>query len=412
MTMPFALKRMFAKRQTTPMKSVYVRVTYVYFVMIDMASHYIFAKRLTYGIIQELMSVINDMALVIGMPERFYYDSTHFATEAFARFCQIQDICCQQYSPNSNMLVQTLANSFMALVINTDYDETEINRRIWEFRSFPSFHPRTWDGITTSPIRNFYKRFEGDQIYRYAIQPCARSPLNSVGLAKIKYVRYPSLLKELEAHKNLKIRYVLLGSSNAMHLESDEPKDDIFKVVNFTNASIPGLSANRMNGKDKFFHYHLTQCDGINYLTDTDHHTIFILFIGANDYKNSEYDKYATSLLAAVSNLNNGKQKGKFITMTPLPRGLDLNIITRQMAFTDKLAKDMAQRQLRVVNTYHAIPHHLKSPSNLYCKKRNDNIHYSTEIRTVLSTIISNLIKLDIQQMWMDFKNPFEYSTV
>ena len=77
---------MFAKRQTTPMKSVYVRVTYVYFVMIDMASHYIFAKRLTYGIIQELMSVINDMALVIGMPERFYYDSTHFANEAFPAF--------------------------------------------------------------------------------------------------------------------------------------------------------------------------------------------------------------------------------------------------------------------------------------------------------------------------------------
>ena len=66
----------------------------------------------------------------------------------------------------------------------------------------------------------FYKRFEGDQIYRYAIQPVARLPTNSISLSNSKYVIYPSLLKEIEANKGLKIIYILLGSSNAKNLEN------------------------------------------------------------------------------------------------------------------------------------------------------------------------------------------------
>ena len=53
--------------------------------------------------------------------------------------------------------------------------------------------------------------------------------MNSVGLANIKYVRYPSMIKEIESTLKKKVRYILLGSSNAKGLEMVQPKDDIFK---------------------------------------------------------------------------------------------------------------------------------------------------------------------------------------
>ena len=98
--------------------------------------------------------------------------------------------------------------------------------------------------------------------------------------------------------------------------------------------------------------------------------------------------------------------------MTPLPRGGDPSLIAKQMAIMDKFVKSMTERQLRVVNTYQALPHNLKSPSNLYCPSRHDLTHYSTEVLTVLSTVVANLIKLDIQQLWLDYRNPFDFSTV
>ena len=41
-------------------------------------------------------------------------------------------------------------------------------------------------------------------MYRYAIQPAARSPMNSVGLANIKYVRYHLYLGILNLESNEK----------------------------------------------------------------------------------------------------------------------------------------------------------------------------------------------------------------
>ena len=81
--------------------------------------------------------------------------------------------------------------------------------------------------------------------------------MNSVGLANIKYVRYPSMIKEIESALKKKIRYVLLGSSNAKGLEMVQPKDDIFNIVDFINISEGGMSASRMNGKDKYFNSYL-----------------------------------------------------------------------------------------------------------------------------------------------------------
>ena len=141
----------------------------------------------------------------------------------------------------------------------------------------------------------------------------------------------------------------------------------------------------------------------------TEHHTIVIVFVGTNDYKHGEYDKYAASLLATIIALTNSNQKSNFITFTPLPRGINIPLISKQMAIADKIVAEMRERGLRVVNAYNAIPHHLRHPSNLYDQSRNDGIHYSTEVRTHLSTVLSNLIKLDIQQLWLECNSPFTY---
>ena len=406
---PLKMTTIFAKKKPVPMKSVYMRATGNCFVMIDMMSHYIFAKHLSEGLIGEIMYVLNSIALVVGMPERIYYDGKTLQDMAFATFCQIQDIQLKPYASNSNAYVQALANYFISLVHYENLDPDTLTLRLWEMRSYAVFNPRAFDGTTHSPLRLFYKRFEGDNIYRYAIQPAARSPMNSVGLANIKYVRYPSMLKEIESIFKKKIRYVLLGSSNAKGLELVQPRDDIFNIVDFTNISEGGMSASRMNGKDKYFNSYLAKHEKLNFLHDTEHHTIIIVFVGTNDYKHGEYDKYAASLLATITALTNRNQKSNFITLTPLPRGINIPLISKQMAIADKIVTEMRERGLRVVNAYNAIPHHLRHPSNLYDQSRNDGIHYSTEVRTHLSTVLSNLIKLDIQQLWLECNSPFTY---
>ena len=60
--------------------------------MIDMMSHYIFAKHLHKGKIGEIMYVLNNIGLVVGMPERIFFDGITFQDPAFATFCQLQSI--------------------------------------------------------------------------------------------------------------------------------------------------------------------------------------------------------------------------------------------------------------------------------------------------------------------------------
>ena len=127
-----------------------------------------------------------------------------------------------------------------------------------------------------------------------------------------------------------KIRYVLLGSSNAKGLELVQPKDDIFNVVDFLNISEGGMSVSRMNRKDKYFNAYLMKHEKLTYLHDTEHNTVVIVFVGTNDYRHGEYDKYATSLLATITALTNKTNKANFITMTPLPRGLNVPLITKK----------------------------------------------------------------------------------
>ena len=86
----------------------------------------------------------------------------------------------------------------------------------------------------------------------------------------------------------------------------------------------------RMNGKDKYFNAYLMKHDKLNYLNDTEHHTVVIVFVGTNDYRHDEYDKYATSLLATITALTNKNKKANFITTTPLPKGLNVPLITKQ----------------------------------------------------------------------------------
>lgn len=79
------------------MKSVYMQATGNCFVMIDMMSYHIFAKHLKSGKISEIMYVLNNIVLVIGMPERIFYDGPTFQDPAFATFYQLQDIMLKQY---------------------------------------------------------------------------------------------------------------------------------------------------------------------------------------------------------------------------------------------------------------------------------------------------------------------------
>ena len=72
----------------------------------------------------------------------------------------------------------------------------------------------------------------------------------------------------------------------------------MLNIVDFLNISEGGMSASRMNGKEKYFNAYWTIHEKINYLHDTEHHTVVIVFVVTNDYRHGEYDKYATSLLA------------------------------------------------------------------------------------------------------------------
>ena len=152
-------------------------------------------------------------------------------------------------------------------------------------------------------------------------------------------VMHCALLRDIELRIKRKVRFVLLGSSNAKGLELVQPKDDIFNIVDFLNISDGGMSASRMNGKDKYLNAYLMQHEKINYPRDTEHHTVVIVFVGTNNYRHEEYDKYATSLLATISALTNTTRKANFITNTPLPRGLNVPLIRKQMIITDKRSR-------------------------------------------------------------------------
>ena len=61
-------------------------------------------------------------------------------TDAFVNFCQLQNIFLKQYVSNSNAYVQVLANNFLSLVHYGNYEDQELNRQLWDFRSFPAFN--------------------------------------------------------------------------------------------------------------------------------------------------------------------------------------------------------------------------------------------------------------------------------
>ena len=114
------------------MKSVYMRATGNCFVLIDMMSHYIFAKHLYKEKIGKIMYVLNNIVLVVGMPERIFFDGRTLQDPAFATFYQLQNIQLKPYVSNSNAYVQALANYFISLVYYENLDYETLTLRLWE----------------------------------------------------------------------------------------------------------------------------------------------------------------------------------------------------------------------------------------------------------------------------------------
>ena len=180
-----------------------------------------------------------------------------------------------------------------------------------------------------------------------------------------------------------------IASSNGTKIQNCKNRHFGFKKVIFKNLSIGGLSMSPNSEK------HLQTIYDIKELLIQ---SWVIIWIGMNSYKNNEHSIFVRDLLRLIQQLlNSGINHKKLFIITPLVRGIDLEIHEHQVSSFDYLVQKLRQRGIESMNPYHLFPKSMKdNPKSIFSPKdlkKGDFIHYNGKVRQTLHNFIGNLIK-------------------
>ena len=137
--------------------------------------------------------------------------------------------------------------------------------------------------------------------------------------------------------------------------------------------------------------------------------TQIIIFIGANDYSNNEYDLFAKAFYQAMVKLSNYVIPSNILVIMPLPRSKGITKHGTQMQEIATLENDLNDLGCKTINTYNALPEFMRKPKELFGKHEKDENakHYSNEVKAEIHNMIATNIKLDLQHKWMKIKDPW-----
>ena len=413
-TQPLATERNESKRITKlePMKNVYLRVDDHILILIDEATNFPFANYMSHGTVDIICEILDNWTAVIGNPKSIQYSGNILAAVEFETYCKKNEIALSPHRNGSNIRIESLANQIIALARYCEYSTNSMTYWLYGIRTTLMFRPRTVKGQhNLSPYELFYYRLKQDTIYANVVNIASKSPSHRFGVAAQSFIKIRGTVEKLVLKIKKPIRFILLGSSNGIRIENSCPQNNIFDIANFENLSLSGLSISKQAG-DNYLLNHLKNVK-CSIISNNDPFRSFIfVFIGCNNFKYNQYDLYAQCFLKTMEKLAAYVPPKRTIVLTALPRTMNLRLHSEQMNEMYKLQDKLLIKGYKVIQTYEAIPKYLRYPKRLFGLKEFGlrAKHYSKSVRIIISNLISNAIKLEIQDQWNEHHNPWDFN--
>ena len=178
----------------------------------------------------------------------------------------------------------------------------------------------------------------------------------------------------------------LIGSSNAINLQSGDPTDPIMKQITFVNNSIGGAEVNINSPKSI-----------LNQLPKYDQDLHLIICVGSNGVENHKYNililQYHRMILKI---LRKGFKANQIDVLLPMVRGKEMGYHWKQLFFVDILENRLKKYGIGTHNIYDSLPLEYTQINELFGVKdlrQKKYIHYSKAIRQYTHEIIAYIIK-------------------
>ena len=184
-----------------------------------------------------------------------------------------------------------------------------------------------------------------------------------------------------------RLKFTIIGSSNAIGLESTSPKHPIFikNGVTLLNKSVRGLNTKGKQSKKSFLKYKFVSRP----------RQFYILFLGPNGFRYRNFNKFLRTYLQNIRTLTQSVPAKRLIVVLPLPRG-HLGLHKRQMLSTKDFGTQLINLGLHVVNPYMLLPHRLRHIKYLFGKKdlkKRKYVHFSQTVRNKIYYSIGDKIR-------------------
>ena len=183
------------------------------------------------------------------------------------------------------------------------------------------------------------------------------------------------------------IKFTIIGSSNAIGLESTSPKHPILvkNGVTLLNKSIRGMNIKGKQSKKSFLKHKFASRPSQYY----------ILFLGPNGFRYRNFNNFLNTYLHNIRSLTQSVPAERLVVILPLPRG-HLGLHKKQMASTKEFGTQLVNLGIHVINPYMHLPYRLRHIKYLFGKKdlkKRKYVHFSQTIRSKIYYLMGDKIR-------------------
>lgn len=183
------------------------------------------------------------------------------------------------------------------------------------------------------------------------------------------------------------IKFTIIGSSNAIGLESTSPKHPIFikTGVTLSNKSVRGMNVKGKQSKKSFLKHKFASRP----------RQFYILFLGPNGFRHRNFNRFLDTYSQNIRILIQSVPAKQLVVVLPLPRG-HLGLHRKQMSATKEFGAQLVNLGIHVVNPYMHLPHRLRHIKYLFGKKdlkKKKYVHFSQVVRNKIYYLIGDKVR-------------------
>ena len=178
----------------------------------------------------------------------------------------------------------------------------------------------------------------------------------------------------------------VIGSSNAVNIQTGNPTDNILKQTKLLNKALPGAEVNIKSKKSI-----------LQQLPEHDPLLQLVIWVGSNGVENSKFNIMVLQYHRMILQIfKKGFTANQINIILPMVRGSSIGLHWKQLFFIDVLSYRLQKYGIDTYNIYDMLPLDCRTVEKLFGQKDLKSkryVHYSKEVRQVIHNILAKIIK-------------------